>query len=54
MLVEDHYSKKAGHPKPMDLEWAKDGKTGKLFIVQARPVTTIKNVEIISGIKIPI
>jgi len=38
-IVEDHYSKKAGHWKPMDLEWAKDGKTGKLFIVQARPET---------------
>lgn len=38
-IVEDHYSKKAGKVKPMDLEWAKDGITGKLFIVQARPET---------------
>ncbi len=38
-IIEDHYSKKAGHPKPMDMEWAKDGKTNKLFIVQARPET---------------
>jgi len=38
-IVEDHYSKQAKHHKPMDLEWAKDGKTGKLFIVQARPET---------------
>jgi pyruvate,water dikinase len=38
-IVEDHYSKKAGHLKPMDMEWAKDGKTGQLFIVQARPET---------------
>lgn len=37
--IEDHYSKKAGHPQPMDIEWAKDGKTGELFIVQARPET---------------
>ncbi len=37
--IEDHYSKKAGHFKPMDMEWAKDGNTGKLFIVQARPET---------------
>jgi pyruvate, water dikinase len=37
--IEDHYSKKAGKFKPMDMEWAKDGKTGKLFIVQARPET---------------
>lgn len=38
-IIEDHYSKEAGHFKPMDMEWAKDGKTGKLFIVQARPET---------------
>lgn len=38
-IVEDHYSAKRGHPVPMDLEWAKDGNTGELFIVQARPET---------------
>jgi len=38
-IVEDHYSAKRGHPVPMDLEWAKDGHTGELFIVQARPET---------------
>jgi len=38
-IVEDHYSAKHGHPTPMDLEWAKDGITGELFIVQARPET---------------
>lgn len=37
--IEKHYSKKAGTWQPMDIEWAKDGKTGKLFIVQARPET---------------
>lgn len=37
--IEDHYSKKAGKPRPMDIEWAKDGITGELFIVQARPET---------------
>ncbi|HKL81445.1 MAG TPA: phosphoenolpyruvate synthase, partial [Desulfobacter sp.] len=37
--IEDHYSAKAGYLKPMDIEWAKDGETGKLFIVQARPET---------------
>lgn len=37
--IEDHYSEKAGHFKPMDTEWAKDGQTGDLFIVQARPET---------------
>jgi pyruvate,water dikinase len=38
-IIEDHYSAKAGHYKPMDMEWAKDGITNELFIVQARPET---------------
>jgi pyruvate,water dikinase len=38
-LVEDHYSAKKGAPCPMDMEWAKDGLTGELFMVQARPET---------------
>lgn len=38
-LIEDHYSQLAGHPQPMDIEWAKDGVTGELFVVQARPET---------------
>src|SRR6185503_18117854 len=38
-LIEDHYSELAGRPQPMDIEWAKDGKTGELFVVQARPET---------------
>jgi len=38
-IVEDHYSQKRGAAVPMDLEWAKDGLTGELFIVQARPET---------------
>src|SRR5271166_2387735 len=37
--IEAHYSKLAGHPTPMDIEWAKDGHDGKLYIVQARPET---------------
>jgi len=37
--VEDHYSKKAGFYKPMDMEWAKDGIDGELYMVQARPET---------------
>jgi pyruvate,water dikinase len=37
--IEQHYSARAGHPVPMDLEWAKDGRSGQLFIVQARPET---------------
>ncbi len=32
-IIEEHYQ------KPMDIEWAKDGNTGELFIVQARPET---------------
>jgi pyruvate, water dikinase len=31
--IEAHYA------KPMDMEWAKDGETGRLYIVQARPET---------------
>lgn len=37
--IEAHYSARAGRPTPMDLEWAKDGHTGELFILQARPET---------------
>ena len=33
VIVEEHYK------KSMDMEWAKDGRDGKLFIVQARPET---------------
>jgi pyruvate,water dikinase len=38
-LIEEHYSELAKHSQPMDIEWAKDGVTGELFIVQARPET---------------
>jgi pyruvate,water dikinase len=38
-LIEDHYSQKRGQYTPMDMEWAKDGHTGELFILQARPET---------------
>jgi pyruvate,water dikinase len=37
--IEAHYSARHGRPTPMDIEWAKDGETGELFIVQARPET---------------
>ena len=37
--VEDHFSARAGHPVPMDIEWAKDGEDGRLYILQARPET---------------
>ena len=38
-IIEKHYSKHRGLPTPMDIEWAKDGESGELFIVQARPET---------------
>ncbi|OGG93953.1 phosphoenolpyruvate synthase [Candidatus Kaiserbacteria bacterium RIFOXYD1_FULL_47_14] len=38
-LIEEHYSKRAGKWTPMDMEWARDGKTNELYIVQARPET---------------
>jgi pyruvate,water dikinase len=37
--IEAHYSKHAGSPMPMDVEWAKDGADSKLYIIQARPET---------------
>ena len=37
--IERHYSARRGMPTPMDIEWAKDGSTGELFILQARPET---------------
>ncbi|KAK9311782.1 phosphoenolpyruvate synthase [Lipomyces starkeyi] len=39
LLAEDYYSRHAGHHMPMDIEWAKDGVDGRLYIVQARPET---------------
>ncbi|MDP7179955.1 MAG: phosphoenolpyruvate synthase [Candidatus Woesearchaeota archaeon] len=47
-IIEDHYQ------KPMDMEWAKDGETNKLFIVQARPETvqSQKNKNILETYKI--
>lgn len=47
--VEKHYG------KPMDMEWAKDGKTGELFLVQARPETvqSRKKVGVLKSYRIP-
>ncbi len=39
LAIEDHYG------RPMDIEWAKDGKSGELFIVQARPETVQANLD---------
>jgi len=43
--IEKYFSKRHGHHQPMDIEWAKDGKTGELFIVQARPETVASEVD---------
>jgi pyruvate,water dikinase len=42
LVIEGHYG------RPMDIEWAKDGITGKLYIVQARP-ETVKSREGLAG-----
>ncbi len=39
IVIEAYYTKKRGQPSPMDMEWGKDGRTGELFILQARPET---------------
>ncbi|EPQ9980167.1 phosphoenolpyruvate synthase [Vibrio parahaemolyticus] len=39
MIIEKHYQ------RPMDIEWAKDGIDGKLYIVQARPETVCSQTE---------
>ena len=39
LRIERHYSELRGQPTPMDIEWAKDGLTGALYVVQARPET---------------
>lgn len=39
LIIEDHYSRKAGRWTPMDIEWARDGGDGRLYILQARPET---------------
>lgn len=39
VLIEEHYTALAKKWTPMDMEWAKDGQTGELYIIQARPET---------------
>ena len=53
-IIEEHYSAKRGTYTPMDMEWAKDGKTGELFIVQARPETihSRRNTNVLESYKI--
>lgn len=48
-VIEEHYTRRSGKYTPMDIEWAKDGKSGELFIVQARPETvqSVKRVDLL-------
>ena len=39
LIIEEYYTEKKKKFSPMDIEWAKDGVSGELFIVQARPET---------------
>jgi len=39
MQIENYYSQLNKRYTPMDIEWAKDGRTGELYILQARPET---------------
>jgi pyruvate,water dikinase len=41
--IEDYYTNLKGHWCPMDIEWAVDGISGELYIVQARPETVHSN-----------
>ena len=53
-IIEEHYSSKRKKYTPMDMEWAKDGNTNELFIVQARPETvqSQKNVNVYEEYKL--
>ena len=46
ILIEEHYSARLGRPVPMDVEWARDGIDGRLYIVQARPETVASQVSL--------
>jgi pyruvate,water dikinase len=39
LAIEEHYARIRGVPAPMDIEWARDGEDGRLYILQARPET---------------
>ncbi|MCG8710086.1 phosphoenolpyruvate synthase [Brenneria sp. 4F2] len=47
LLIEKHYG------RPMDIEWAKDGHSGKLYIVQARPETVRSNGQVMERYHLP-
>ncbi|MFZ9887499.1 MAG: phosphoenolpyruvate synthase, partial [Myxococcota bacterium] len=42
MLVEEHYQARLGAEGGVDIEWAKDGVSGQLFLLQARPETVYR------------
>ncbi len=46
IVVEKHYGEVAGHAEPMDIEWAKDGIDGQIYLVQARPETVASRREL--------
>ena len=46
VLIEKHFEQARGCASPMDIEWARDGVTGELFIVQARPETVHRGREL--------
>ncbi|MGH2645268.1 MAG: PEP/pyruvate-binding domain-containing protein, partial [Chitinophagaceae bacterium] len=54
MLIEEYYTKSKGQWSPMDIEWATDGLSNRLFIVQARPETihSRKNIDTITEYRI--
>ena len=43
MRIEEHYAVKRGSDSPMDVEWGKDGDSGQLYVLQARPETVHSN-----------
>jgi len=54
VAIEKHYTNKNGRYTPMDIEWAKCGKTNQLFVVQARPETvqSRKNLSVLETYKL--
>lgn len=50
VVIENYYSELHGRWSPMDIEWAKDGIDGKLYIVQARPETVHSRKKIEDGL----
>lgn len=51
LIIEEHYSEEKKRWCPMDIEWAKDGIDGKLYIVQARPETVHSQQQLINYVE---